>query len=136
MPKCERWCCNHPFKTIGKIRVGQSKPYRRRITDPLKRFKGYVTVVESGCWLWSGALTNDGYGSFSIVGRRGLPAHVWAYTHFIDVIPMGCDLDHFCRNKRCVNPEHLEPVTRSVNTLRGLERQNRLEGVIHCLPLA
>lgn len=46
-------------------------------------------------------------------------AHRWAYLHFVGKIPAGLDLDHLCRNRWCVNPEHLEPVTRSENLTRG-----------------
>lgn len=75
------------------------------------------------CWLWTRSITNRGYGQFSFGGRppKGGPqlAHVMAYRLLIGEVPLGKELDHRCRVKRCVNPGHLEPVTRKVNTQRG-----------------
>ena len=73
------------------------------------------------CWIWIAA-KNQGYGSFRIGGRydgRTLLAHVFSYWFYAD-IPDGFDLDHLCRNPPCVNPEHLEPVTRRENLRRGV----------------
>lgn len=74
-----------------------------------------------GCWLWRGSVTANGYGTIKIGGRAGvrLYAHRLAYELFVGSIPARLELDHLCRNRRCVNPAHLEPVTRSENTLRG-----------------
>jgi hypothetical protein len=70
------------------------------------------------CWLWIRCLTGKGYGCVSIGGRRFL-AHRVAYEQLIGPIPDGLTLDHVvCQNKRCVNPAHVEPVTRSENSKR------------------
>lgn len=76
-----------------------------------------VTVKPSGCWLWNGSLT-DGYGSFYLDGRNR-KAHIASYVIFVGSVPEGKVLDHLCRIRDCVNPEHLEPVTQQVNVLRG-----------------
>lgn len=68
------------------------------------------------CWPWTAAVFRDGYGQFSH-GRR---AHRVAYESVVGPIPDGMQLDHLCRNKLCVNPSHLEPVTPRVNTIRSL----------------
>ena len=75
----------------------------------------------SGCWLWSGTIGGSGYGYISVGGRAGIRAraHRLAYELFVGPIPKGFDLDHLCRVRLCVNPNHLEPVTRSENLLRG-----------------
>jgi len=72
----------------------------------------------TGCWLWSGAISGGGYGQFSIK-RKIQYAHRVSYVHFVGPIPSGLEIDHLCRTRSCVNPDHLEPVTRRENTKRG-----------------
>lgn len=82
------------------------------------RFWGRVD--RSGdCWAWTGAHHVEGYGEFQMDGRR-LRAHrvAWEWAH--GPIPVGLEPDHLCRNRACVNPDHLELVTHRVNILRGL----------------
>lgn len=71
------------------------------------------------CWLWRGALSTWGYGRIKGNDRRILQAHRVAYELAVGPIQDGLDLDHLCRVRACVNPAHLEPVTRRVNLLRG-----------------
>lgn len=71
------------------------------------------------CWLWI-ASTSWGYGNFWVS-----PEKLWGRAHRISwemvngEIPKGLDLDHLCRVRNCVNPAHLEPVTRRENLMRG-----------------
>lgn len=90
------------------------------------RFWQKVVVVDSGCWEWQ-AYKVTGYGSFNY-GRRPKLAHRLAYEWLVGPIPAGLQIDHLCRNRACVNPHHLEPVTQRENTLRGL--RGRL--ITHC----
>ena len=80
---------------------------------------GRRTVELDGCWIFTGAAGSRGYGSVA-GGRKGLSelAHRVAYRFAYGAIPDGMTIDHLCRVKRCVNPAHLEAVTRSENSRR------------------
>lgn len=95
-----------------------------------------VEADAPGCWPWPGALNKKGYGTIDVVvnGRRYRSAHRFAYEQLVGPIPDGLELDHLCRNPPCVNPAHLEPVTRSENVRRGdkARRRNR-EGQPLCI---
>ena len=79
---------------------------------------------EHECWQWIGARTGSGYGNFVLSGIRGreqpIPAHRFSYILHRGPIPEGLHLDHLCRNRFCVNPAHLEPVTCGENLRRGM----------------
>lgn len=84
-----------------------------------ERDRFWSKVIKTAtCWEWSGALNPGGYGRFT-QGRTSVAAHRYAYEHMVGPIPDGLDLDHLCRNRRCVRPDHMEPVTNQVNVLRG-----------------
>lgn len=69
------------------------------------------------CWIWKGTVSQQhGYGHY---GHTGIQAHRAVYEAFVGKISEGLQLDHLCRNKVCVNPAHLEPVTARENTLRS-----------------
>ena len=90
----------------------------RKIQLPIDRFWERVIIKPSGCWDWQGFLDN-GYGFFQ-VNSRNIRPHRFSFTYFTGIdIPKGLDLDHLCRNRRCVNPTHLEIVTRKENLRRG-----------------
>lgn len=71
-----------------------------------------------GCWLWVRGLDRFGYGRISTGGKTKL-AHRVVYELFVGSIPSGKTLDHLCRNRKCVNPAHLEPVSNFTNVMRG-----------------
>lgn len=86
---------------------------------PEKARKFYSHTWQSGdCWIWTRSTGSGGYGNFRHNGRTVL-AHRFSYTYMISDIPEDLVLDHQCRNIRCVNPYHLEPVTNHINILRG-----------------
>ncbi len=75
---------------------------------------------DTGCWLWRGVVHPTGYGYCYVPGRSS-PArvHRLAYEALVGPIPEGLTIDHLCRVRNCINPDHLEPVTGRENTLRG-----------------
>ena len=72
----------------------------------------------TSCWEWTGALTSAGYGTFT-QQRRRIYSHRAAYEALVGPIPAGLEIDHLCRNTRCLRPDHLEPVPPRVNKARG-----------------
>ena len=81
------------------------------------RLSAKFAADESGCWLWTAAKQQAGYGMFKWDGA-GQPAHRVVYRLVVGPIPDGHDLDHSCGVRACVNPDHLEPLPVSVNRAR------------------
>ncbi len=71
----------------------------------------------TNCWVWIGAVAQNGYSKVT-VNYRTTSAHRFIYEQLVGIIPEGLQIDHKCRNKLCVNPEHLEAVTCKVNMER------------------
>ena len=77
-----------------------------------------VVIDENGCWLWGGYRNRSGYGVMWVAEKSYL-AHRYSYEHHFGPIPKGLETDHLCRQRACVNPSHLEPVTHQENIRRG-----------------
>ena len=84
-------------------------------------------IDETGCWLWQGRITPKGYGSYGKLG-----AHRLVFEMLRGPVPAGLELDHLCRVRHCVNPDHLEPVTQRANALRGVGACAENAQVTHC----
>lgn len=95
-------------------RMGRAEPLTM-----LERFSKYVGGPDdNGCWPWTGTKATGGYGFFK-VGQDSVRAHRVSWELHRGPIPEGLTIDHLCRVKHCVNPDHLEPVTLAENILRS-----------------
>lgn len=114
----------------------------RRHGDPLRTLRPtwrqpaevrfFAKVDASGvCWEWIGFIHPTGYGRFG-GGMDCHQAHRWAWLHLVGSIPSGMEPDHLCRNRRCVNPDHMELVSHRVNVLRGAAPTARNAHKTHC----
>lgn len=79
----------------------------------------HTPCANTGCWWWTGWVDDNGYGRVS-VRKHWRTAHRVSYELAKGPIPEGLTLDHLCRNRSCINPDHLEPVTHVENVLRGM----------------
>ena len=111
---CRGWCHAHYWQW-WKHGDPLHPNYRHR--DAVAYFWTKVNKTKT-CWLWKGTIMLNGYGQFKTRNQRHL-AHRFAYNAVRGAIPDGLQLDHLCRVRACVNPDHLEPVTGTVNILRG-----------------
>ena len=107
------------------------RPVRERV---MSKF----AVDSTGCWLWTSTRGSDGYGKIMIGSKadgsnRMHQAHRVVYELLEGQIPAGLDLDHLCRVRHCVNPVHLEPVTRGENLRRGIGFPATRARQTHCI---
>lgn len=96
-----------------------------------ERFWAKVEFTDT-CWLWTAAQVHNGYGRFSITPAVTVLAHRFAYEFCVDTIPEGLVIDHLCRVRHCVNPDHMEVVTMRENTMRGDTLPARNAAKTHC----
>jgi len=91
-------------------------------TPMVDRFWAKIDAwTTDGCWNWTASLNDSGYGVLHKPGKRGgvVRAHRFAYELLIGLIPETLVIDHLCRNRACVNPDHMEPVTIGENVRRS-----------------
>ena len=121
-----RCAAPEPDHVAGRLRRGLCERHYRRLMatgstaapkpiDDLSRYE----IDPSDCWLWTGPLYPNGYGKTAQPHDGTQLAHRAIYLASGRAIPDGLDLDHLCRVRRCVNPDHLEPVSRATNLQRG-----------------
>ncbi len=93
--------------------------------------------IGPGCWEYNGHRDLNGYGVIGVGSKtdgtnRTRKAHRVLYEALYGEVDKKLDLDHLCRVKSCVNPSHLEPVTRQENLLRGLTITAANAAKTHC----
>lgn len=96
------------------------------MNDTIPKLEEKYDIDSNGCWNWNRFVDHNGYGSFRIKGNTRT-AHRVIWELLRGKVPEGLVLDHLCRNRKCVNPEHLEVVTQRENCMRGL-----IGGKTHC----
>lgn len=129
-PNSRAVCCSNPCKHQHRRR-----PMTARFWEKVCKNGPVLNPSLGQCWVWQAALTRSGYGNFAISKTKFRPAHVVAYELAYGSIPrvgQRTTLDHLCRNRACVNPEHLEPVTNRVNILRGTGFAASYAKATHC----
>ena len=104
----------------------------RSPTDPLTRLLRRVEIdPDTECWVWQGSLTSNGYGAIGVTTSfrctTRAVTHRLVYERVIGPVAEGLELDHLCRNRRCCNPEHLEPVTHLENMRRSANARHSFE---------
>ena len=91
--------------------------------------ESYMPEPNCGCWIWLGSLFLSGYASFQF-GGKNVRAHKFSYEKERGPVPHGMVLDHICRMKCCVNPDHLECVTQKINMRRHFSKHHKYK--THC----
>lgn len=104
--------------------------FARRTTQAAPQDRTGVTGL---CFQWTGALHAAGYGNvYNREDKRTWLAHRLSYTLAVGPIPRGLTIDHRCHNRQCVNPAHLQVVTRGENTRRAQARRSVNRSKTHC----
>jgi hypothetical protein len=128
IPECDgqaraRGMCTKHYqaeKKNGSLPTQWNRAQRAPAPIEEKLVRGKRVSIETGCWEWTGQISEDGYGKVPISRGRYALVHIVSYRLAAGVIPSGSELDHLCRNRKCFNPKHLEAVTHKVNVNRGL----------------
>lgn len=87
-------------------------------TPPEQRWRTSYIEDGNGCWVWQG-VKSRGYGIISCGAHSQKFAHRFVFELLVGKVPEGTELDHLCRNRACIRPDHLEPVPHEVNVQRG-----------------
>lgn len=118
---CSRCKVCHRAAVKARYESGQPpKPRAFKVVRATPEERFFRNVKKSpSCWEWTGYKNYKGYGVFVVRDRDQVAAHRFSWELAHGPIPEGLVLDHLCRNRSCVNPAHLEPVTNLENTLRG-----------------
>lgn len=124
------WCGMHVQR--WKRNGNPLSPGTRIVGDDVARFWSKVDkTAQGGCWMWTGSTSPDGYGVLRVNRATVyMPRYSWELAN--GPMPLGTEPDHLCRNRWCVNPDHLEPVSHRENILRGESPQAVNARKTHC----
>jgi hypothetical protein len=100
-----KWTAPRDHMVKGEPRMFRAGHQRRNTF-------GYTVDAETGCWIWHGHFNTGGYGQFSCGPIKNVLAHRYYFEQARGPIPEGTELHHLCTNRRCVNPDHLQTLTR------------------------
>ena len=99
----------------------------------LERFVGFVEESDEGCWDWIGSKNSHGYGAMTI-DKKSIGAHRVSYRIFNGSLEKGKVIDHICRNRKCVNPDHLRLVSQWTNSIENSNGVSALNAKkTHCV---
>ena len=104
---------------------------RRQRKTQFERFVAKIAFTDT-CWLWQGGRKTKYYGGFVLYQYSNMFAHRWAYLYWVGCIPKGLVIDHLCRVRMCVNPDHLRAVTHRENLLCGVGAPAQNAAKTHC----
>lgn len=115
-------------RVFNRLYVG-----REKMGYIFSRFKVSSTKFyeSTPCWEWQHGLNNKGYGMIQY-RMKPFPVHRLVYQIIVEFVPDNLHCDHLCRNPRCVNPAHIEPVTPGENMMRGTSVQAKNAKKTHC----
>jgi hypothetical protein len=118
-----RWRAS-PARTTKKAGGGVIGLYETSTPDETLRARllSKVRIDRAGCWVWIAGLSGTGYPYLKVGGHYGrvIGAHRLAFTLFSGPIPLGFEVDHLCRRRACICPDHLEAVTKAENIRREI----------------
>lgn len=132
MRGCTTEGCHRPHIAKGLCSFHYERLRRERAHVPIgssittvARLLEKINILPNGCWQYTGKLTGKGYARVNLAGSvKRRFAHTIMYEDRHGKIMAGLELDHLCRNRGCINPSHLEPVTHAENMRRATEAGN------------
>jgi len=127
-------CFLNNIKSVPCAHCGSAfdrrNPNQRFCSDKC-RFINKVKPLPNGCWLWTAATNNKGYGTFKYCGGNDKKAHRVSYEMFVSPIPDGAMVMHICDNPSCVNPDHLRPGRHADNVDDMVRKGRQAVGARH-----